>query len=331
MRRRWMRKDRRIKKIGLLTSGGDCSGMNACIRSVVRCAVYHGVEVWGILKGYQGLIKGQLKVLNRRSVSNILGSGGTILKTARSAEFKTIAGQKEAKGVLEANGIDGLIVIGGDGSFRGAHLLWQRWKVPVIGIPATIDNDINGTDSTIGDDTAVNTALDAIDKIRDTATSLERIFVIEVMGRATGYIALQVGLAGGAEDIIIPERRYNINRMCADIRKGHKKGKISWIIVVAEGAAKASDVAEKITRRTGLETRVTVLGHVQRGGSPSADDRVLATQLGAKAVELLISGQSDKMVAISNNRLKAVDLNYAIKKRKVDTGALYRLLRILAM
>lgn len=321
----------KIKRIGLLTSGGDCPGMNACIRSVVRYAIFKGLEVYGIFKGYQGLIEGQVKLLNRRSVSNILSYGGTILKTARSAEFKTVSGQKRAKRVIEENGLDGLVVIGGDGSFRGAHTLWQRWKVPVIGIPATIDNDINGTDFTIGDDTAVNTALYAIDKIRDTASSLERIFVIEVMGRETGYIALQVGLAGGAEDIIIPQRRYSIDKMCADIRAGHKKGKVSWIIVVAEGAVSAADVARKISRKTGLETRVTVLGHIQRGGSPSADDRVLAMQLGAEAVELLYSGRSDKMVGIVNNRIKTVDLSYAIKKKRVDTGVLYRLIRILAL
>ena len=320
----------KIKKIGVLTSGGDCSGMNACVRSVVRCAIYRGLEIYGIFKGYQGLINGQLKLLNRRSVSNILSYGGTILKTARSAEFKTFSGQKRARAVIDEYSLDGLIVIGGDGSFRGAHRLWQRWKVPVIGIPATIDNDINGTDSTIGDDTAVDTALYAIDKIRDTATSLERIFVVEVMGRDTGYIALQVGLAGGAEDVIIPERRYDINKMCADIRAGHKKGKISWIIVVAEGGVAASEVAKRITRKTGLETRVTVLGHIQRGGSPSADDRVLAAQLGARAVELLARGQTDKMVGVVNNRIKAVDLSYAIKKKKVNIGTLYRLIRILA-
>ncbi|MBL7084910.1 MAG: 6-phosphofructokinase [Candidatus Omnitrophica bacterium] len=320
-----------MKRIGLLTSGGDSSGMNACIRSIVRCAIYHGLEVYGIFRGYQGLIEGQLKLLNRRSVSNILTYGGTILKTTRSPEFKTIKGQKKAKAVIEQYRLDGLIVIGGDGSFRGAHTFWQRYKVPVVGVPATIDNDINGTDSTIGEDTAVNTALYAIDKIRDTATSLERIFVVEVMGRASGCIALQVGLAGGAEDILIPERRYNIDKMCADIRAGHEKGKISWIIVVAEGAARASEIAEKISLKTGLENRVTVLGHVQRGGSPSADDRVLATRLGAKAVEFLIAGKLDKMAAMVNNQVKAVPLSYAIKKKKANAGVLYRLIRILAM
>lgn len=320
-----------IKRIGVLTSGGDCPGMNACIRSVVRCAIYRKLEVCGIFKGYQGLIEGQVKPLNRRSVSNILSYGGTILKTARSSEFKTVAGQRRAKNVLAENGIDGLVVIGGDGSFRGAHALWQRYKIPVIGIPATIDNDINGTDSTIGEDTAVNTALYAIDKVRDTATSLERIFVIEVMGRGTGFIALHVGLAGGAEDIIIPERRYNINKMCADIRAGRKKGKLSWIIVVAEGAGSAIEVAKKITKKTGFETRVTVLGHIQRGGSPSANDRILAMRLGAEAARVLSAGQADKMVAVVNNRIKTVDLGYAIKKKKVNAGVLYRLIRILAL
>ncbi|UCB57837.1 MAG: 6-phosphofructokinase [Candidatus Omnitrophota bacterium] len=320
-----------MKRIGLLTSGGDCPGMNACIRSVVRTAIYKGLEVYGIFKGYQGLIEGQVKALDRRSVSNILTHGGTMLKTARSPEFKTAAGQNKAKRVIEQNGLEGLVVIGGDGSFRGAHRLWQRWKFPVIGVPATIDNDINGTDATIGADTAVDTALYAIDKIRDTVTSLERIFVIEVMGRGSGYIALEVGLAGGAEDIIIPERRYNIDKMCADIRTGHKKGKISWIIVVAEGAASAADVAAKITRKTHLETRVSVLGHIQRGGSPSADDRILATHLGAEAVKCLIRGERDKMVGMVNNRVKTVDLSYAVKKKKINTEVLYRLIRILAL
>ncbi|MCQ9207937.1 MAG: 6-phosphofructokinase [Omnitrophica bacterium] len=320
----------KVKRIGVLTSGGDCSGMNACIRSVVRTAIFKGLEVYGIFKGYQGLVDNEIKLLNRRSVSNILSHGGTILKTARCPEFKTKTGQKKAVAAMKENGLDGLIVIGGDGSFRGAHILWQRWRIPVIGVPATIDNDINGTDFTVGDDTAVDTALFAVDKIRDTATSLERIFVVEVMGRNSGYIALQVALAGGAEDVIIPERQYKIDRMCADIRRGHKKGKLSWIIIVAEGAASAAEIAKKINKKTGFETRVTVLGHVQRGGSPSADDRVLATQLGAKAVELLSDGQTDKMAGIVNNRVKAVPLSYAIKNKKVNTGIFYRLIRILA-
>lgn len=321
----------KIKRIGVLTSGGDCAGMNACIRSVVRCAIYRGREVYGIIKGYQGLIEGQLKPLNCRSVSNILGHGGTILKTARSAEFETVAGRKKARAVLEKNGIDGLIVIGGDGSFRGARKFWQEWQVPVIGIPGTIDNDINGTDFTIGADTAVNTALYAIDKIRDTVTAMERIFVVEVMGRGAGYIALQAGLAGGAEDIIIPERHFDITKMCADIQAGYQKGKISWIIVVAEGGGGAVDVAEKISRQTGLETRVTVLGHIQRGGPASANDRVLAAQLGAAAVEFLIAGQTDKMAGIVNNKVTAVELSEAVKKKKEETSSLYQLIRILAI
>ena len=320
----------KTKRIGLLTSGGDCPGMNACIRSVVRTAVYKGLDIFGIYRGFHGLIDGQLRQLNRRSVSNILGHGGTILKTARCPEFKSIAAQKRALHIIKENGLEGLIVIGGDGSFRGAHQFWQRWRVPVIGVPATIDNDINGTDATIGEDTAVDTALFAIDRIRDTATSLERIFVVEVMGRSSGYIALQVGLAGGAEDAVIPERRHEINRMCADIREGYKKGKISWIIIVAEGACSAAELAKQITRKTKMETRVTVLGHIQRGGAPSADDRVLASQLGQKAVEYLIAGKSDQMTAWSNNRVRPVGLARATRKKKVDTHSLYRLIRILA-
>lgn len=321
----------KIKRIGLLSSGGDCSGMNACIRSVVRFAAYQNIEVCSIFRGYEGLINNDIAMLNRRSVSNILGRGGTILKTARSPQFKTLAGQKKAYATVQQNEIDGLIVLGGGGSFRGAHSFYKKFKVPVIGIPGTIDNDINGTDFTIGADTAVHVALDAIDKIRDTASSLERIFIVEVMGRESGYIALQVGLAGGVEDIIIPERKYNLNTMCEDIRAGYKKGKISWIIVVAEGVTSGQDIASKITKKTGLESRVTVLGHVQRGGSPSADDRILATQLGAEAVKLIARGGTDKMVGIVNGHVKQVSLSQAIKKKRMNTDSLYHLIRVLAM
>lgn len=320
-----------MKRIGLLTSGGDCSGMNACIRSVVRTAIVKGIEPYGIFRGYQGLIEGDVQLFRHRSVSNILNRGGTILKTARSEEFKTAAGRREAKKIITAFKLDGLIVIGGDGSFRGAHKFWCEHKVPIIGIPATIDNDINGTDYTIGDDTAVNVALEAIDKIRDTATSLERIFIVEVMGRDSGYIALQVALASGAEDVIIPERRFNIDKMCLDISEGHAKGKVSWIIVVAEGAISGSEIARKITRKTKLETRVTVLGHIQRGGSPTADDRVLATELGYKAVELLASGQTDKMVGVLKGTIKVSGLREAAKKKKAETRNIYRLIRTLSM
>ena len=255
-----------IRRIGVLTSGGDAPGMNAAIRSVVRSALHYNLEVMGIFRGYAGLLNEELKIFDHRSVSNIVGHGGTILKTARCPEFKTEEGQRRGVDVLKKFGIDGLVCIGGDGTYNGALVLSRKWGIPCIGMPGTIDNDLNGTDATIGADTAVNTALEAIDKIRDTVTSMERIFVVEVMGRESGYIAMQVALSGGTEDVLIPERKFDLNRMCHDIVEGNLRGKMSWIIVVAEGAGKADDVARKITDMTSLETRVVVLGHVQRGG-----------------------------------------------------------------
>ena len=322
---------RKIKRIGVITSGGDCSGMNAALRSVVRCALYHNVETIGFYRAYKGLVRDESVRLGRRSVSNIVGRGGTILKTDRFPEFKEKSWQKKAVSVIRKNKIDGMIVIGGDGSFRAAHKLSSVWGIPTIGVPATIDNDINGSDFTIGSFTAVNVALEAIDKIRDTATSMERIFVVEVMGRSEGFIALHVGLAGGAEDILLPEMSFDIDRMCKDIKEGRKIGKISWIIVVAEGAGKADDVAAAISQKTGFETRVVVLGHVQRGGIPTAFDRVLASRFGAYAIDLLLAGETDKTVAIEANKLKAVSLSTAVKPvSRIDTS-LYDLTKILAI
>lgn len=307
--------------------------MNACIRSIVRCGIYNGLEVFGVFRGYEGLIKGDLKKLELTSVSNIINRGGTILKTARSEEFMTEDGQRKAVEVLRENGIDGLIVIGGAGSLRGAHVLNTKWDLPTIGVPATIDNDISGTDASIGSDTAVNTALEAIDKIRDTATSLERIFVIEVMGRFESFIAIRVGLAGGAEDVLIPQTEYDIEKMCTDIEAGRKRGKLSWIIIVAEGIAKGSEIAELISEETGYETRATTLGHIQRGGAPTAVDRILASRLGAGAVDALIRGDRDKMVGIVNNQIKTLDLDSPMtqleEQRRLDME-LYKLIRILA-
>ncbi|MDD5668871.1 MAG: 6-phosphofructokinase [Candidatus Omnitrophica bacterium] len=318
-----------MKRIGVLTSGGDGPGMNAAIRAVVRYAWHMKLEVMGIYRGYAGLINGEIALLDRRSVSNIINRGGTILKTARSEEFKTVKGQKRAVELLKTHGIDGLVVIGGDGTYHGGRVLSQKWNIPCIGLPGTIDNDINGTDSTIGYDTAINTAIDAIDKIRDTATSMERIFVVEVMGRASGSIALQVALGSGAEDVIIPERKYDIAGMCHDIVEGNLRGKVSWIIVVAEGKAKAGDIAKQITDLTSLETRVAVLGHVQRGGNPTVRDRNLGARLGQKAVELLLEGKSGKAVGVISDKINVVDFEEAIKKRKVNTNDLYNLVRIL--
>jgi len=318
-----------IKKIGVLTSGGDAPGMNAAIRSVVRSALFNKLEVVGILRGYDGLINDEFIELNHRSVSNIINRGGTILKTARSERFMTEEGQKLAVEVIKKNKIDGLVLIGGDGTYRGGNVLFSKWKIPCVGVPCTIDNDLNGTDFTIGSDTAVNTALDAIDKIRDTATSMERIFVVEVMGRESGYIAINVALAGGAEDVIIPGEKLDYERMCHEIVNGNVRGKISWIIIVAEGKAKAHEVAQEINQRTDLETREVILGHVQRGGSPSATDRIGASRLGAAAVDLLIKGEFGKAAGIVADKLNIVDFETAVRKKEVSFDGLYRLVKIL--
>lgn len=318
-----------MKRIGVLTSGGDAPGMNAAIRSVVRSAVYNKLEVMGIFRGYAGLINDEMKLFEHSSVSNIINRGGTILKTARCMEFMTNEGQKRAVEVIRKNNIDGLVAIGGDGTYRGALVLSRKFSIPCIGVPGTIDNDLNGTEATIGADTAVNTALEAIDKIRDTATSMERIFVVEVMGRESGYIAMCVGLGGGTEDVLVPEKKFDINAMCHDIVEGNIRGKISWIIVVAEGAAKAEAVAKKITDMTSLETRVVVLGHVQRGGSPTAEDRILAARLGAAAVNLLIKGESGKAVGIVSGRINVVDIEVALQKKEMPTDAFYKLMKML--
>jgi len=320
---------KKMKRIAVLTSGGDCAGMNAAIRSVVRTAIYYDIKPYGINRGYKGLINGDMKEFNRRSVSNIMMHGGTILKTARSEEFRTKKGRRKAIDSLKKKKIDGLIVIGGNGSFKGAHALCRESDIKCIGIPGTIDNDINGTDYTIGSITAVGVALDAIDKIRDTVTSLERIFVVEVMGRECGYLAMRVALSGGAEDVLLPEVKNDINKICREIKAAHKKGKISWILIVAEGSGRAHNIARVITKKTGYETRVTVLGHIQRGGSPTAFDRILASRLGAAAVTLLMQGESDKMAGIVANKLVATDFSYAYKKKEESDQELYSLLKIL--
>jgi 6-phosphofructokinase 1 len=318
-----------MKRIGVLTSGGDGPGMNATIRSVVRYSLYRGLEVMGIFRGYAGLINEEMKLFNHRSVSNIVNHGGTILKTARCPKFMTKEGRVRAAEVVRKNKIDGLVLIGGNGTYQGGIEFIREHGIPCIGVPGTIDNDINGTDSTIGSDTAVNTALEAIDKIRDTATSMERIFVVEVMGRDSGFIAMQVALGGGAEDVLVPERKFDIDAMCHDMVEGNIRGKISWIIVVAEGAAKADDIAKKITDMTSLETRVVVLGHVQRGGTPTARDRILGATLGAAAVDLLIKGESGKAVGVISNELNVVTLEEAVKPRPTKINQLYELLKVL--
>lgn len=318
-----------IRKIGITTAGGDGPGMNAAIRSVVRTAISNGLEVAGIIRGYDGLIDDQIIEMNHRSVSNIINRGGTILKTARSARIRTPEGMAQAAATIKKHNIDALVVIGGDGTYRAATILWEEHKIPIIGIPGTIDNDIFGTDRTISSDTAINTALESIDKIRDTAQSMERIFVIEVMGNKSGYIALEVALAAGAEDVIIPEREFNCAEFSRHIAEGAKKGKLSWMIITAEGAAKAPDAAARITKETGLETRFTVLGHVQRGGAPVASDRILATRLGAVAVDLLLKGQYGKAVGILKNEINVIDIKDAKRTSHLHIDEYYRLIKLL--
>ncbi len=319
----------KIKKIGVLTSGGDGPGMNAAIRAIVRYSLHYGIEVAGIMRGYQGLLEEDIIPLNHRSVSNIINRGGTILKTARSKEFSTDEGKQKAIANARKHNIDGLVVIGGDGSYQGAKRFYELSGIPTIGLPGTIDNDLHGTDQTIGCATAINTALESIDKIRDTAQSMERVFVVEVMGNKSGYIAMQVALAAGAEDVIIPERKFDYEGMNQEILTASKRGKISYIVLVAEGAAMASVVAESITRATGLESRYVVLGHVQRGGTPSGPDRILSTRLGAAAVDLLINGVYGKAVGVLEDEINVIDLKDATRRAHTDMDELYQLLKIL--
>lgn len=321
-----------MKKIGVLTSGGDAPGMNACLRAIVRCGVNCKLEIVGIRRGYCGILDEDFVKLGNRSVSNIIQRGGTILETARCEEMKTREGIRKASEVLKRQGIEGLITIGGDGTFRGATALSKTGKVKVIGIPGTIDNDVYGTDYTIGFDTAVNTALDAIDKIRDTAGSLQRPFFVEVMGKSRGSIALEVGIAGGAENILIPEVETKIEQLSLDIERSFKKGKRSSIVIVAEGddAGGAFSIAQQVWERLRLEYRVCVLGHVQRGGSPTARDRVLASKLGAAAVDALARGMSGYMVGESDGQVTLTPLRETWKKRKELDSNLLRLVKVLA-
>ncbi|MEC2078155.1 6-phosphofructokinase [Metabacillus fastidiosus] len=313
-----------MKKIGVLTSGGDSPGMNAAVRAVVRKSIYHNVEVYGIYHGYSGLIEGNIKQLELGSVGDIIHRGGTTLYTARCLEFKTLEGQKKGIEQLKKHGIEGLVIIGGDGSYMGAKKLTEH-GFPCIGVPGTIDNDIPGTDFTIGFDTALNTVIDAIDKIRDTATSHERTYVIEVMGRHAGDLALWSGLAGGAETILIPEVDYKLDEIVNRLNRGTERGKKHSIIIVAEGVASGVDIADEIEKATSLDTRVSVLGHIQRGGSPTAFDRVLASRLGAYAVELLLDGIGGRCVGIQNNKLVNHDILEILDQKHMLDQNMYRL------
>jgi len=296
----------KIKQIGVFTSGGDAPGMNAAIRAVVRAAIYYNMEIVGIMRGYEGMIEGDFVRLGARSVGNILQRGGTILKTARSKEFRTAEGRKKAFDNLKKEGIDALIAIGGDGTFNGLHVLHQEYGIPTICIPGTIDNDISGTDLTIGFDTATNTAVEAIDKIRDTALSHNRLFFIEVMGRNSGYIAINSGIAGGAGAIIIPEEQMTFDDLYKMLEAGEETKKKSNLVVIAEGSklGGANELAMKVAERSSyFDIKVTILGHLQRGGSPTYADRVLASKMGVAAVEGLREGQTDVMVGIRNNKI----------------------------
>jgi len=306
--------------------------MNAAIRSVVRMGASRGWTVLGFQRGYTGLIAGDFVPLAPRAVANILQHGGTVLKTARSEEFRTEAGRRRARRVLEKNGVSGLVAIGGDGTFRGAHELARIWDGNVVGVPATIDNDVAGSDETIGFDTALNTALDAIDKIRDTASAHERIFLVEVMGRHSGFIALAVGTGGGAEEVFVPEVESDLDACCRRLVAANRRGKAMSILVVAEGGREggAFAVAEKVRARTGFETRVTVLGHIQRGGRPSARDRILATKLGAFAVDVVAQGKTDVMVGDLRGELVASPLETAWTRKKALDPYLLRLIPVLA-
>ena len=323
-------KNKKIKTIGVVTPGGDAPGMNTAIRAVVRSAIYHGLKVYGIQRGWQGLVEGKIINMELSSVGGIINRGGTVLHTHRCPEFRQKSFRKKAYSNLAAFNIEGLVAIGGDGSLRAAHLLHKEFGLSVINIPASIDNDIYGTDYSIGFDTAVNTAVDAIDKIRDTATSHERVFVIEVMGRNNGFIALDVGLVCGAEATLVPEIPFDLDVISKNLLYGQQRGKSSFIVVVAEGASSANDVAEHLRKKTGMDVRVSILGHIQRGGAPSALSREVACKLGARAVQALIAGRSGLLVGLCSDKIIETPMDEVAKhKKKIDLET-YKLALMLA-
>src|SRR6187399_1935465 len=323
----------KVTKIGVLTSGGDAPGMNACIRAVVRTGIYHGLEVFGIMRGYTGMVEDDITQMNTRSVANIIQRGGTILKTARCMEFLEYEGRKKAYENLKKRGIDGLVIIGGDGSFRGAQKFSNEFDIPCIGLPGTIDKDIAGSDFTIGFDTAVNTAVEAIDKIRDTADAHDRLFIIEVMGRDAGYIALHSGIATGAENILIPERKTDINDIVTSLQEKERRKKLVNLIVVAEGDdfGGANEVHKILKEKMPqAEIRVCILGHIQRGGSPSCLDRLIASRMGFHAVESLMEGRHNVFVGIMNNKMHYIPLENAVKNKAKISEEWLRIVKILA-
>jgi 6-phosphofructokinase 1 len=324
---------KKVNNIAVLTSGGDAPGMNAAVRAVVRTGIYHHLNVFGVMYGYRGMLTGDIFPMESKSVANIIQRGGTVLKTARCKEFYEPEGRKKAYDNLKKFGIDGLVVIGGDGSFKGAQKFSQEFDIPCIGLPGTIDKDIAGTDSTIGFDTAVNTAVEAIDKIRDTADAHDRLFIIEVMGRDAGYIGLHSGIATGAEHILIPERKTNIDDVIDDLMANERRQKMVNLIVVAEGDefGGANEVARHVKERMPhLDTRVCILGHIQRGGAPTCNDRVIASRMGYAAVDALIGGTSNVMIGIVNNKIQYTPLDKAVKaKQKIDPEW-FKIVKILA-
>ncbi len=323
-----------LKKIGVMTSGGDSPGMNAAVRAVVRTGIYHGLEVYGIRRGYEGMIEGDIYQMQAQDVANIIQRGGTILKTARSKEFRTPEGRQKAYEQLQKHGIEALVMIGGDGTFSGAVEFFKQYTIPAVGLPGTIDKDLSGTDFTIGFDTAVNTAVEAIDKIRDTAESHNRLFLIEVMGRDAGYIALNSGIACGAEDILIPETTTKIDAVLDRIDRDERRKKSVHIIVVAEGDdfGSANDVNEKIKERfPDLNSRVSILGHIQRGGSPTYADRVLASRLGHAAVLALLEGKTQVMAGLQNNKVTFTPLEKVVKEHTSISNDMIEMIRTLSI
>lgn len=322
----------KVTKIGVLTSGGDSPGMNACIRAVVRTGIYYGMEVYGIMRGFSGMVENDIIKMESRSVGNIIQRGGTILKTSRCKEFYTPEGRQLAYNNLKKLGIDGLVIIGGDGSFRGAQIFSNEFDIPCVGLPGTIDKDIAGTDFTIGFDTAVNTAVEAIDKIRDTADAHDRLFIIEVMGRDAGYIALHSGIATGAENILIPEKKTDIESIIQSLQEKEKRKKLVNLIVVAEGEQFGGvELAKLIKERMPLlETRICILGHIQRGGSPTCFDRLIASRMGYSAVESLMEGRHNIFVGILNNKMHYIPLDEAVKKKQHISEEWLKIVKILA-
>lgn len=324
----------KINCIGILTSGGDAPGMNAAIRAVTRTAIYNGLEVKGIMRGYRGLVYDEIESFRTNSVSNIIQQGGTILKTARCKEFQTVEGRQVAYEALQREGIDALVVIGGDGSLTGARIFAQEFNYPIVGLPGTIDNDLQGTDLTIGYDTALNTIMQAVDKIRDTASSHERLFFIEVMGRECGFLALNGAIASGAEAAIIPEMMLQQDQLSDLISNGFRKSKNSSLVLVTEGdiTGGAMAMAERVkTEYPQYDVRVTILGHVQRGGSPTANDRILASRMGAAAIDALLDGQRNVMIGIQNDAIVYVPFSKAIKKNKPVQQDLLNTLKVLSI